>query len=84
VALVRERTIPLVQKYFENLEVWCASGVEKISWTDLVRNGEALHTAKEEKNYLHTIKQKTNRICHTLLWNCHSINVIEGKVEGRI
>jgi hypothetical protein len=31
--------------------------MEKISWPDHVRNEEVLHTAKEERNILHTIKR---------------------------
>ena len=34
--------------------------MEKISWTDRVRNEEVLHKAKEEKNSLHTIKPKAS------------------------
>jgi hypothetical protein len=32
--------------------------LEKVSWIDLVRNGEVLHTVKEEKNIIHTIKRR--------------------------
>ena len=32
--------------------------MEKISWTDDVRNEKALHTVKEERNILHTIKRR--------------------------
>ena len=40
--------------------MWYVSAVERIRWTDRVRNEEVLHTTKEEKNYLHTTKQKTS------------------------
>jgi len=30
------------QKYLENFEMWCWRGMEKISWTDHVRNEEVL------------------------------------------
>jgi len=30
------------QKYLENFEMWCWRRMEKISWTDHVRNGEVL------------------------------------------
>jgi hypothetical protein len=33
--------------------MWCWRKLEKISWTD----EEVLHTAKEEKNILHTINR---------------------------
>jgi hypothetical protein len=41
--------------------------MEKISWTDRVRNEEVLHRVKEERNIVHTIKRrKTNWIGHVL------------------
>jgi len=33
--------------------------MEKNSWTDRVRDGGAVHTVKEERNILHTIKEGT-------------------------
>jgi hypothetical protein len=32
--------------------------MEKISWTDVVRNQEVLRSVKEEKNILQTIKRR--------------------------
>jgi hypothetical protein len=59
--------------------------MEKISWTDRVRNEEVLHRVKEERNILHTIKRrKANWIGHILCRNCLLKHVIERKVEGRI
>jgi hypothetical protein len=59
--------------------------MEKISWTDRVRNEEVLHRVKEERNILPTIKRrKANWIGHILRRNCLLKHVIEGKVEGRI
>jgi hypothetical protein len=59
--------------------------MEKISWTDRVRNEEVLHRVKEERNILHTIKRrKAKRIGHILRRNCLLKHVIEGKLEGRI
>jgi hypothetical protein len=59
--------------------------MEKISWTDRVRNEEVLHRIKEERNILHTIKRKkANWIGHILRRNCLLKHVIEGKVEGKI
>ena len=43
----------------------------EISRTDRVRNGEVLHSVKEKKNILHTIKRrKANWIGHILRRNC--------------
>jgi hypothetical protein len=59
--------------------------MEKISWTDRVRNEEVLDRVKEERNIVHTIKRrKTNWIGHILRRNCLLKHVIEGKLEGRI
>jgi hypothetical protein len=58
---------------------------EKISWTDRVRNEEALHRVKEERNILHTVKRrKANWIVHILRKNCLLRHAIEGNTEGRI
>jgi hypothetical protein len=59
--------------------------MEKISWTDRVRNEEVLHRVKEERNIVHTIKRrKANWMGHILRRNCLLKYVIEGKLEGRI
>jgi hypothetical protein len=59
--------------------------MEKISWTDRVRNEEVLHTVKEERNSLQKInRRKTNWIGHILRRNCHLKHVTEGKIEGGI
>jgi hypothetical protein len=59
--------------------------MEKISWTDRVRNEEVLHRVTEERNIVHTIKgRKANWIGHILRRNCLLKHVIEGKLEGRI
>jgi hypothetical protein len=73
------------QKYLESFEMWCWRRIEKISWTDRVRNVEVLHRVKEERNILHTVKRKkANWVGHILRRNCILNHVIEGKVEGRI
>jgi hypothetical protein len=59
--------------------------LEKISWTDRVRNEEVLHRVKEDRNILHTIKRrKAKWIGHILRRNCLLKHVIERKLEGRI
>jgi hypothetical protein len=35
----------------------CWRRVEKISWSDIVRNEEVLHSVKEERNIVHSIKR---------------------------
>jgi len=59
--------------------------MEKISWTDHVRNEEMLHRAKQQRNILHIVKsRKANWIGYVLRCNCLLKHVIEGKIEGRI
>jgi hypothetical protein len=57
--------------------------MEKISWTDQVRNEEVLLRVKEQRNNLHEIrKRKANWIGHILRRNCLLQRVIEGKIQG--
>jgi len=73
------------QIYLESFEMWCWKRMEKISWTDHVRNEEVLHRAKEERNIVHTVKiRKANWIGHVWRRNCLLNKVIDGKVEGRV
>jgi hypothetical protein len=70
-------------KHLECFEMWCWRRMEKISWTDHVRNQEVLLRVKEQRNILHEIrKQKTNWIDHILRRNCLLQWVIEGKIKG--
>jgi hypothetical protein len=56
--------------------------MEKISWTDHVRNEDILLGVKEQRNILHEIrKRKVNWIGHILRRNCLLRRVIE--VTGR-
>jgi hypothetical protein len=80
------RTIRAVdQKQLESFEMWCWRRMEKIIWTDHVRNEELLLRFKEYKNILHQIsKRKTNWIGHILGRNCLLQWVIGGKIKGGI
>jgi hypothetical protein len=40
------------QRHLESFEMWCCRGMEKISWTDHVRNVEVLLRVKEQRNIL--------------------------------
>jgi len=73
------------QKQLESSEMWCWRRMEKISWTDHVRNEEVLPKVKEQRNILHEIRKgKANWIGHVLRRNCLLQWVIEGKIKGRI
>ena len=59
--------------------------MEKISWTDHVRNEEVLLRVNEQRNFLHEIrKRKANWIGHILRRNCLLQQVIERKIKGQI
>jgi len=59
--------------------------MEKISWTDHVRNEEVLLRVNEQRNVLHEIiKRKANWIGHNLRRNCLLKQVIEGKIKEQI
>jgi len=73
------------QKQLESFEMWCWRRMEKISWTDHVRNDEVLLRVKEQRNILHeTRKRKDNWIGHIFRSNCLLQRVIEGKTKGGI
>jgi hypothetical protein len=56
--------------------------MEKISWTDLVKN-EMQRRVKEERNVMHTMKRrKSNWVSHILRRTCLLKHVIEGKTDG--
>ena len=66
------------QKYLESFDMWCWRRMEKIIWTNHVRNEEILYTVTKGRNILCTIKRRNaNWIGHIL----HR-NFIEVKVEG--
>ena len=59
------------QKHLESFEMWCWRWMEKICWTDHVRNEEVLLRVQEQRNILHEIsKRKANWIGHILRRNC--------------
>ena len=59
--------------------------MEKISWTNHVRNEQVLLRVKEQRNVVHEIsKRKANWIGHILCRNCFLQWVIEGMIKGEI
>jgi hypothetical protein len=73
------------QKHVESFEMWCWRRMEKISWTDHVRNDGVLLRVKEQRNILHEkSKCKANWIGHILCRNCLLKWVIERKIKGGI
>jgi len=73
------------QQHLESFEMWCWRRMEKIIWTDRVRNEDVLLTVKEQRNILHEIRnRKANWIGHILRRNCLLQRVIEGKIQRGI
>jgi hypothetical protein len=59
--------------------------MEKISWTDHVRNEDVLLRVKEQRDILHEIrKRKANLIGYILRRNCLLQRGTEGKIQGGI
>ena len=58
--------------------------MEKISWTDRVRNEEVLQRIKGERNILRTLnRRKADWIGHILRMNFLLGHVTEGKMRGK-
>jgi len=56
--------------------------MEKISWTNHVRNEEVLHRSEEERSILCAVRRrKTNWIGHMFCGNCLLKHVTEGKTD---
>ena len=73
------------QKRLESFEIWCWRRMEKISWTEHVRNEKVLLRVNEQRNILHDIrKRKAKGIGHILRKNCLLQQVNEGKIRGEI
>jgi hypothetical protein len=54
-------------KHLESFEMWCWKRMEKISWTNHVRNEEVILTLKAQRDILHEIStRKANWIGHSL------------------
>ena len=66
-----------------SIEMSCRRRMEKISWTDRVRN-EVTKGVKKKTNIRHPIKRrKANWIGH-ILWRSYLLkHIIEGKIERR-
>jgi len=69
-------------KHLESFEMWCWRRMEKIIWTDHVRQEAVLLRVNEQRNILHEIsKRKASWISHILRRNYLLQRVIEGKIK---
>ena len=49
------------QKHLESFEMWCWRMMEKISWTDHVRNKDVLLRVKEQRNILPIMTRRKDK-----------------------
>jgi hypothetical protein len=70
------------QNYFENSEIWSWRRMEKVSWTDRMRNEEVLQTIKEERIILPTVQGRLTGLGTYCAGTCFFKHVTEGKIEG--
>jgi hypothetical protein len=74
-------------KYLGSFKGWCWRRMERIRWTDRVRNEEVLglHRVSVERNILHAIKTRTGGWIGPILHRKFLLkHVFEGNIEGRI
>jgi hypothetical protein len=45
-------------KYLERFKMWCCRRMEKMRWSDRVKNDEVLRRVKKDRNILNAIKKK--------------------------
>jgi hypothetical protein len=70
------------KRYIKSIEIWCWRRMEKISFTDCVKD-EGLHIYKKERNIQQAMKRrKTNLTGIIFLRNCLLKHVIKGKIKG--
>jgi hypothetical protein len=75
-------SVHVTDKISRNHGMWCWRRMEKISWTDHVRNEEVSLRVNEQRNILHEIrKQKANWIGYILRRKCLPKQVIIGKIK---
>jgi hypothetical protein len=85
IKVYRAKTWKDNQKHLGSSEMWSWRRMEKISWTDQVKNEEVLHRVKMAKNIIHTVeRRKADWIGHILRRNCLLKHIIGGKIEGKI
>ena len=58
------------QKYLDSFEIWCWRRMEKISWTDHVRNEEVLQRVKEQRNIIQFLCYGLQFLCSVYVLIC--------------
>jgi hypothetical protein len=70
------------QKHLKSCEMWCWRRMEKINWTDHLRNEEVLLRVKEQRNILHEISKRkatSNWIDHALRKTAFCDRLLKGR-----
>jgi hypothetical protein len=71
------------QKHLECFEMWCWRRMEKISWTDHVKNEDVLLRVKEQRNILHEIRKgKANLFGHILRETAFYNGLLKERYKG--
>jgi len=71
------------QKHLESFEMWCWRRMEKISWTDHVRNEDVFLRVKEQRNILHEIRRrKANWIGHICVETAFYKGLLKERYKG--
>jgi hypothetical protein len=64
--------------------MWCWRRIEKISWTDRVRNEELCRVTEKRNILRRTKRRKINWIGHIIRKDCPLKHIIQAKIEGGI
>ncbi|WP_410967417.1 hypothetical protein, partial [Salmonella sp. SAL04191] len=71
-------------QYLESFEMWTWRKMQKIKWTEKIRNEDVLQRIGESRKLIGKIRRrKANWVGHHLRRECMIKEVIEGKLEGR-
>ena len=71
------------QKQLEAFEMWIWSRIERVKWTDNIKNAVVLERVGEGRIMLELIKKrKRNWLDHWLRRNCMLKDALEGMVNG--
>jgi len=69
-------------KCLESFEMWCWRRMDKVSWTDGMRNEKGLHRVRKGRNIIHRIKRRKGKwIGHIFRRNCLLKHVIKWKIK---
>jgi len=72
------------EKRLEAFEMWVWRRMERVKWTDKVRNVDVLERVNEQRQMLKMImKRKRNWLGHWMRRNCLMKDALEGMIHGR-